>query len=817
MTMMNRLVAAAAILCTVIAMVVLTACSQSAKYAAGSAYLADASRQNGQLLFEKDLGVPGAQIIAPSTGYVIAPETLDSAAGTYRGARTVQAPASAAPPPSVGASYVTGTPDLSARGPSDSSAAAAQKSSAADREAAEYPPDWPEVSMRRGGDARDAPQAQQGQPDFITRINPGEELWVIVEADDAVRTLPTDDAPGCGSLVTILPGQNGFVPVPLEHTEVQGNVSGYIASVDVKQSFHNPYDTKIEAVYVFPLPENAAVRDFLMTIGSRTIRGIIREREEAQRIYADARAAGHVASLMTQERPNIFTQRVANIEPGKNIDIDITYYNTLAYSDGWFEFVFPMVVGPRYNPPSTAINGAGIGAVPRNEPGASGQAVEVAYLRPNERSGHDISVDLRIDAGMAIEEVASKSHRIEVSREGPNVRRVRLARSDTVPNKDLVVRYRVASDAVKSSLFTRVGDDGAGYFTMLLVPPQTPARLERALVEFVFVLDSSGSMSGTPIRLAKDAVREALDQMRDDDTFQIIDFADSVSQLGNRPLVASAENLRRGRKYLDSLGAGGGTQMINGIRAALDFPLDAGRTRFVVFLTDGYIGNESQILAEIDGKIGNSRIFSFGIGSSVNRFLMDEMAKTGRGAVAYIGERDRARQVMAMFFDRVSHPAMTDVRLDLGALAGAEMYPQRVPDLFVGRPVVITGRYDASRAGTTLRDVRITGDVGSRRITMQVPQESRGADQTGALEAIWARAKIACLSNAALRGDPHGELSGAIRQTALAHGLLSQFTAFIAVDSLTITEGSRGVTVPVPVPVPQGVEYSTTVGDARDR
>jgi len=765
--------------------------------------------QNQHALIKPDAGGAGARQLDYAKGAGVI--DLDAAKGMYR--QRVDASGSA--PALNGVKVVPEDKTLAVKGTSgvwDSSASRGAASASAPAEAGVRA----NVGVRAESfDPTVSTAADRRAPDLITRINPGEELWIIVEADDAYQRPANDDEPGSGSLVTILPGRDGFVPVPLEHTAVTGNVSGYIASVDVKQTFHNPYDTKIEAVYVFPLPENAAVRDFLMTIGSRTIRGVIREREEANRIYEQAKAQGHVASIMNQERPNIFTQKVANIEPGKRIDVDITYFNTLAYSDGWFEFVFPMVVGPRYNPAS--IGNAGIGAAQLATPGSTGQAVEVAYLRPDQRSGHDISVDLRIDAGMEIEDVKSKSHRIEVSKEGPNVRRVRLADSDTVPNKDLVVRYRVAGEKVKSALFTRVGDDGAGYFTMLLVPPQLPSHLEREPVEFVFVLDTSGSMNGEPLRLAKEAVREALGSMREDDTFQIINFNSSVSQLGSRPLAATARNIRLGREYLDGLCSGGGTEMLNGIRASLDFPLDEGRQRFVVFLTDGYIGNEAQILAEIDRKIGDSRIFSFGIGSSVNRFLMDEMAKTGQGAVAYIGVRDRARETMAMFFERVSHPAVCNVQVDLGALSGAEMYPAQVPDLFVGRPVVISGRYDASAAGNSLGDVRIRGTAGGRRISMVVEPDAQGADRTGALEAIWARAKIASLSNSALRGDSDGELTDAIRQVALAHGIMSQFTSFLAVDSMSITEGDHGVTVPVPVPVPEGVNYTTTVGSTGDR
>ncbi|MEM1186526.1 MAG: VIT domain-containing protein [Planctomycetota bacterium] len=641
-------------------------------------------------------------------------------------------------------------------------------------------------------------------------VNPGEELWVIAKAGRRATSLANDDTPGSGSLVTTLPGETEHVPVPLEHTSVDGNVSGYVASVNVKQRFYNPYDQKIEAVYVFPLPQNAAVNSFVMTVGDRTIRGVIREREEAEQIYEQARSMGHVASLMTQERPNVFTQNVANIEPGKAIEVDITYFNTLAYSDGWFEFVFPMVVGPRFNPPS--VGREGIGAVGRSGIGASGQGTEVAYLKPTERSGHDISLSVLVDPGVEIEEMRSTTHTINTSRESGTARKVELQSKATIPNKDFVLRYRVASDRVKRGIVVQPDSDGAGgYFTMMLVPPRTLEHVERAPVEFVFVLDCSGSMNGEPLDIAKQAVDKALGRMLPIDTFQIIRFSSNTSALGRRPLEATPENLARGRRYLQGLDSGGGTMMIEGIKAALDFPHDRSRQRYVTFLTDGYIGNEDEILQAVHRKLGDARVFSFGIGSSPNRFLMDRMAKAGRGAVAYVGLDDRADEIMGVFFDRVSHPALTDLEADWGALGSVEAYPASVPDLFVGRPVVITGRFDGTLSGLRDRPVRVTGRLPNYGEVALTPAASM-ALSSGGLDAVWARMKIESIQQEA-RSERWSDrrTAKAVRPVALEHGLMSAYTSFLAVDSLSKTEGGYGVTVTVPVPTPEGVRYSTSV------
>ncbi|HWL92169.1 MAG TPA: VIT domain-containing protein, partial [Phycisphaerae bacterium] len=531
-----------------------------------------------------------------------------------------------------------------------------------------------------------------------------EELWIIQKPETTALAGP--DAPGTGALLATVPGETKKVSVPLKHTDVQAHISAYIATVDVTQKYENPYDAKIEAVYVFPLPENAAINEFIMTIGERRIRGIIRERKEAEQVYHEARAQGHMASLLTQERANVFTQKVANIEPGKTIDINIKYLHTLAYDDGWYEYVFPMVVGPRYNPAHTT---TGIDAVARGQAGASKQPTAVEYLKPGERSGHDIALTLDIDAGVAVEDVRSVNHVIETKQEDPARTSIRLSAMDAIPNKDFVLRYKVAGDRLKTALLTHESDKGR-YFSLMLYPPDDLTNLARAPMEMIFVIDCSGSMNGQPIAQAKAAVAAALQQLRPDDTFQIVQFSDTASQFGAAPLAVTPRNIQQALNYVQQLDGEGGTEMINGIRAALDFPHDPRRLRFVSFLTDGFIGNEAEILGEIHAKLGDSRIFSFGVGSAPNRYLMDRMAVMGRGAAAYLSLNDNGADVMDRFFARISHPALTDVALDFGTMQVEDVYPSRELDLFVGRPIILTGRY----RGEGTPSIRVTGRAGGR-------------------------------------------------------------------------------------------------------
>ncbi|XAM01382.1 VIT and VWA domain-containing protein [Phycisphaeraceae bacterium D3-23] len=709
------------------------------------------------------------------------------------------------------------------------------------------------AEMAAQGLAANGPNAQSAAraPLALALARPGEDIWVIVKPpalrNDEPGTAPlnTDDHPGCGAMVAFRPGtltpaeadarrrlraagdrrdfpiEPDLVPLPLKHTDVHASVAGYIASVNVTQQFHNPFAEKIEAVYQFPLPQDAAVSEFVMTVGPpddpRRIRGIVREKEEAQQIYRQARAQGLNASLLTQVRPNIFEQKVANIEPGQQIDIDITYFNTLGYADGWYTFVFPMVVGPRFNPPYSddPVRAVPRGTTPKLDERGLPAGTDIPYLRPDERSGHDIALTLDIDAGVSIEEATCHTHVVEagVNADGPNADhklRVELAAGDRIPNKDFVFSFRVAGERMKSGLVTHTGPDGEGYFTLMLYPPADLGALERQPMEMVFVLDCSGSMRGEPLAQAKQAIRRALHHLGPDDTFQVIRFSNNASTLGPRPLQATPRNIERGLAYVDSLSGGGGTMMIEGIKAALDFPHDPRRFRTVTFLTDGYIGNETDILREVSARLGDARIFSFGVGSSVNRFLLERMAKAGRGAAAYLLPGDSANDVMDLYFSRISHPAMTDLALDFGAMRTHSVYPARTPDLLVGRPVIVTGRYTGEPG-----DIRITGRAGSHDLTVTL-DAAQDASTHPALAQVWARRRIADLMDQmAYHENRHPQLQSEFKRhvlvTALEYQLMSQYTAFLAVDASRVTAGDHGTTVTQPLPMPEGVRYDTTV------
>jgi Ca-activated chloride channel family protein len=400
---------------------------------------------------------------------------------------------------------------------------------------------------------------------------------------------------GTGGLHVVVDGRPVQKDFPLKHTEVHAEVSGPVTRVEVTQTFANPYEETIEAVYVFPLPHEAAVNDLTMRLGERVIRGVIDRRAEARRIYETAKAQGKVAALLEQERANIFTQSVANILPGNEIEITLVYVETLDYEKGSYELAFPMVVGPRFIPPGAPADVVPAGGEPtlRPAPGVpDANRINPPFLPPTVRSGHDIGITVDLESGVPFEDLKSATHAVRVVRNGKARATITLNDLDTIPNKDFVLRWRVAGETPETAVLTNHDGDN-GYVTVLLHPEIAPSASKITPKEMIFVLDCSGSMSGEPMAAAKGLTRHALRQMNPSDTFQIIRFSTNASGLSPTPLACTPDNVRDGIAYLEQLRGSGGTMMIEGIKAALDTPRDANRLRIVMFLTDGYIGNDN--------------------------------------------------------------------------------------------------------------------------------------------------------------------------------------------------------------------------------
>lgn len=584
-------------------------------------------------------------------------------------------------------------------------------------------------------------------------------------------------------------GKNGkpLGACPLKQTNVQAEISGFLSRVKVTQEFENNFAEKIEAVYVFPLPNNAAVDDLTMRIGERVVRGKIMKREEAREVYEAAKSNGQVASLLDQERTNIFTQSVANILPGEKILIEISYVETLKYDGGSYEFVFPMVVGPRYNPSSV------------------GDASKIKPLIAEARAGHDISISVNLDAGVPIDSLVSKSHEIESQMLSASNYSVRLKNEKTIPNKDFTLKYDVTGKRIEDAILTHRSEKG-GYFTLILQPPDNPRVEDVTPKEIVFVLDTSGSMSGFPIEKAKESMKMALDGLNPQDTFNLITFAGDTHILFEKPVAANAENLKMAQDFLQSRKGSGGTEMMKAIRAALA-PTDSQQhLRIVCFMTDGYIGNEGEILSEIQ-KHPNARIFSFGIGSSVNRMLLDKMAEEGKGEVEYVSLKDDGTAAAKRFHERVRSPLLTDISLDFGDLQIADVYPQKINDLFSAKPVVVHGRYTKGGNGTIKLKGKSFGREVVREIAVNFPENEPRHD---VLATLWARTRIDDLTKQDYQ-NTKPEIREQITNLGIEYRLLTQFTSFVAVEERVVTDGGQPRKIEVPVELPDGVNREAVI------
>lgn len=615
-----------------------------------------------------------------------------------------------------------------------------------------------------------------------------------------------------GALQVVDPNGKPKAVCPLKHTDVKVQISGFLSRVTVTQEFENPFKEKIEAVYTFPLPQNAAVDDMTMLVGTRTVRGKILRREEAEAVYEAAKNSGQTASLLNQERPNIFTQSVANILPGEQIKIMISYVETLKYEDGSYEFVFPMVVGPRYVPGNpTRAQGDGFSPDTDNVP--DGSKITPAPAPAGMRAGHDISLDVTLDAGVPIDALDSKTHEVTVDRPNDRSARVTLKDEATIPNKDFILRYDVAGKKIEDAVLTHSSGTG-GFFTLILQPPERVTVEDVTPKELVFVLDTSGSMSGFPIEKAKETMKLALDNLYPSDTFNLITFSGDEHILFPEPVPATKENLAKAQAFLETRQGSGGTEMMKAIKASMDPSDQQDHIRIVCFMTDGYVGNDLQIIGEVE-KHPNARVFAFGIGNSVNRFLLDNMAKYGRGEVEYVGLNDDGSAAARRMHERIRNPLLTDISIDWNGLAVSDVYPKSVPDLFSAKPVIIAGRYSGSSKGT----IRLKGKMSGRDFVREIPVDFSNAQSHDVIATLWARTRVDDLMsqdfNGAQQGTMKDEVKQSIIQLGLDYRLMTQFTSFVAVEEMIVTDGGKPRRIDVPVEVPEGVNRQAVFGEEK--
>ncbi len=578
--------------------------------------------------------------------------------------------------------------------------------------------------------------------------------------------------------------------LPLKATSAVVDITGVIARVRVTQVYRNEGKRPLEAVYVFPGSTRAAVHGMTMKIGERVITAKIEERQEARRQYQAARNAGQTASLLEQQRPNVFQMNVANILPGDESKVDLVYTELLVPENHVYEFVYPTVVGPRYSTTRAA-------RAPDSE-----RWVKNPYLHSGEAPTSTFSFRARIVAGMSLREVSSPSHQIDVSYQDPRRATIALPSTERFgANRDVVLRYRLAEDRIETGLLLGEGGDER-FFVCMVEPPrrfdadQVPPR------EYVFIMDVSGSMNGFPIETSKTLLRAVLGKLRPTDWFDVIFFSGGSYVLAPASIPATDANKAWAIQEIDRQRGGGGTELLPALRQA--FGLARTRqdiSRVVVVATDGYVNVEREAFTLIRDHLSDANLFTFGIGSSVNRHLIEGMARVGEGEPFVVLNGDEAQRDAARFLRYIESPLLTHVRIETLGFAAYDIEPARIPDLFAERPLVIVGKYRGEPSG----EIAVSGYTGRGRFEQRIRVAAGQSDPANdGLRYLWARERVRLLSDFRVVDDSEEDRLALI-DLGLKYNLLTEFTSFVAIDQRVRRTDGTLETVKQPLPMPQGV------------
>jgi Ca-activated chloride channel family protein len=581
--------------------------------------------------------------------------------------------------------------------------------------------------------------------------------------------------------------------LPLKETRAEVDIVGVIAAVKLHQVFENQAGKPIEAVYVFPASTRAAVHAMRMKIGARTIEAHIARKQEARAEYEAAKNAGQRASLLEQERANVFTTSVANIMPGDRIEVELDYSEMILPDRATYEFVYPTVVGPRY---------AG-GANPTTD-----QWMANPHLSEGEKEPYAFDIKVHMQTGIALKEVSSPSHKIAVSYAGSTTADVRLDQPGG-GNKDFVLRYRLAGDKIETGLLLYQEPSGPAshpsekFFALLVEPPRRPSDAEIPPREYIFLLDVSGSMHGFPLDTAKTLMRELLSRLRPTDHFNLTLFSGANyvwSPSGSKP--ANEKNIREAMDVILRQSGGGGTELMGGLQSAYAIPsLGRGTSRTVVVVTDGFVGVEPQAFRFIRERLDQSNLFAFGIGTSVNRGLIEGMARAGLGEPFVVARPEKAAAEAEKLGHMIERPVLTDIEVRMQGLDAYDVAPEKLPDLLAERPLLLFGKYKGDRPGK----IEITGRTGRGKFGHSI--DLRPADarpENAALRALWARKWVEILEDELHMGGAQ-EVENVITGLGLSYSLLTPFTSFVAVDSQVVNRGGTVKTVRQPLPMPEGV------------
>lgn len=592
----------------------------------------------------------------------------------------------------------------------------------------------------------------------------------------------------------VLGGDPALDALPLKATEVHTRIAGVIAHVTVTQVYVNEGSRPLNVRYVFPGSTRAAVHGLVMQVGDRRVRAQVKEKAEAQRQFDEAKAQGKTATLLTQSRPNVFTMNLANVLPKDRLEVTLEYSELLIPERGTYEWVFPTVVGPRY------LNGSEQNAEFASAPYQHAGAVPHATF----------SLDATLSAGMPIQSLTSPSHRLTSTWEGTSAARFSLTPDATAGNRDVVMRYSLLGASTASGLLLSEGKD-ENFFLLTVQPPARVAVKDIPPRDYLFVVDTSGSMYGFPLQTTKALLHDLVSQLRPTDTFNVLFFSGGSQVLSETPLAANRENLSRAEAMISKASAGGGTELLPALQHAMSLPRQPMTSRSVIVVTDGYVGCEREAFSLIREKLNQANVFAFGIGSSVNRALIEGLAHAGRGEPFFVLGEEEAHDQAERFRRYVQTPVLTGVSVRFDGLDAFDLEPGVQPDVFAEKPIVVIGKWRGTRSGTITVSGNSAKGPWSHRFSLS---EVAPKPEHEALKWLWARERVRGVSDFA-GGAVTDEERATVTSLGLRYGLLTAYTSFIAVLEQVRTTGPA-TDVDQPLPMPAGVS-DLAVGDSMER
>ena len=578
--------------------------------------------------------------------------------------------------------------------------------------------------------------------------------------------------------------------LPLKKTSARVNIVGVIADVTINQNYKNEGNTVLEAIYTFPASSNAAVYAMEMTVGQRKIVAKIEEKQKARDNYETAKKEGKRASLLEQQRPNVFQMNVANIMPGDEIVVSLKYTEFLIPTKGVYQLIYPTVVGPRYSKTTES-------AATKNS------YVSTPFHRQSEDSSYDFDIDINLSTGLPIQDISCKTHKINIKYSAIDKAIIKLDNSENKGgNRDFILQYQLAGDHITSGLLLYENGD-ENFFLMMVQPPKRIVKTDIPPREYIFINDVSGSMKGYPMEISKKLMRNLVSNLRPEDRFNVLVFAGTSGWMSDESLPANAENIEKAVHFIDNQDGGGGTEIIHALKKALSFPRQFEEmSRSFIVVTDGYVDVEKDVFDLIRNNNDRSNTFVFGIGSSVNRYILEGMAHVGMGEPFIVLDKNEANAEAEKFREYISNPVLTQIKLNFSNFEAYDVEPITIPDVFAERPIIIYGKYKGKAEGT----VKLKGFTGRKRWDAKIDISNfKPDDKNAALRYLWARKSIQML-------DDYGSLNGAIdeekvTQLGLKYNLLTNYTSFVAIEEIPTNSGEMK-TVKQALPLPLNVSNS---------